>query len=628
MPPPATRTIRHRLSTASAAAAVLLIDVWSPRFLQVSAAQPAGHPPKPELVLKLSDETTLSLNRLTVTYGTKVRARGRAPDLLPPGNAARVGLIGTAPAGQNNDDGNLNYDRGDSVSTAFKGILDLELRHGNDLRAFVRARAWDDRAQRRNAVPHGNIPNNFVANTSLTDAGFSRYGQFSNAVLMDAYAEGTLRPAGQPLMLRLGAQAIPWGMMETSILGGLDQVNAIDYAARFRAGALPRDEGYVPAPAAFARLGTRETTALEAFYMLRFRPNELAGCGTFFALADYVTPGCGLVMAQPAALSDAAALAAGIVARRAPDVKPPHSGQYGIAAIHTSPVGRFGVYYANYHSRRFAPTAIKSTRTAFGGVPLIPGDPGSENVRYLIEYPEDVRMLGLTWGAVLPAGAPGGTGISAEYTYRPNQSVLLNSIDLFNAFASNVAPTPLRADAIATAPGAPYPGYDRRQVSQLNLRVRHPFPEEPRERLSLAAEVGFRYIHDLPDVNVRRYGRSDIYGLGPINGVCPAGASARQCSTDGYVSAFSWGYRVRAARRFPNVLDGLDLVPSIAFSHDVKGWAHDIVFIEGRKAASFAVRADFRRSFFVEAAWVPIWGGEYNFLRDRDYYTVFGGITF
>lgn len=584
-----------------------------------------GDPVLPSLVLKLDQGAQLSVKG-TVTYGTTIRSRGRDPVLLPAPNAARVGATGSAPSGSNVDDGDLNYEKGAHVSTALKGLFDLELRH-TEFRAFVRARAWDDYAQRRDTVPHGNLPGNYVANTPLSDGGFSAHGQFSGAVLMDAYIERAFKLGERPLMLRLGSQAIDWGRADASILGGLEQINAIDYAARFRAGALALQEGYIPVPAVFARWGSPIKTAVEAFYLLRFRENEQAGCGTFFALADYVTDGCDKIVAQPA-LTDPAAIAAGVFARRAPDVKPSHAGQYGIAVTHVvEDVGRFGVYFANYHSRRFAPSAIKSPRPA-GVPPLIPGDPGGANVRYFIEYPEDIRVFGLNYAVRVPEGRWKGASGYAEYTYRPNQSVLLSSSDLFNAFASNVAPSQLRADASTTPPGAAYHGYDRRKISQFSVAASAPVGRVIGGTVGIGAEAGFKYIHDLPDVNVRRYVRSEVYGIGPVNGACLPGATSRQCSNEGYVTAFSWGYRAKASLKYTDVIGDVDLTPSLAFLQDVKGYSHDIIFIEGRKGATLAVRADIGRSFFLEGSWWPVWGGDYNFTKARDFYTLVGGLTF
>ena len=75
-------------------------------------------------------------------------------------------------------------------------------------------------------------------------------------------------------------------------------------------------------------------------------------------------------------------------------------------------------------------------------------------------------------------------------------------------------------------------------------------------------------------------------------------------------------------------MNGVNLTPSVAFQHDVNGVAHDIAFIDGRKAANVAIRADIFKKLFVEASWTPIWGGDYNFTKDRDFYSLVAGLTF
>ena len=110
--------------------------------------------------------------------------------------------------------------------------------------------------------------------------------------------------------------------------------------------------------------------------------------------------------------------------------------------------------------------------------------------------------------------------------------------------------------------------------------------------------------------------------------MCLPGAPSYQCSEDGYASSLSWGYRLRVSSIYGNVIDGVDLKPTITFVHDVKGWSYDYVFIEGRKLAIVALQADVKKRFFVEALWTPIWGGTYNFTKDRDFYGLAIGVTF
>ena len=78
----------------------------------------------------------------------------------------------------------------------------------------------------------------------------------------------------------------------------------------------------------------------------------------------------------------------------------------------------------------------------------MPGDPGNLNPTYFTEYPEDIRMFGVTFETKFPGGA-----VLGEFTYRPNQPLQYNSVDLISAAVSLTAPTPLREKADAVAPG-------------------------------------------------------------------------------------------------------------------------------------------------------------------------------
>ncbi|MGB8329803.1 MAG: DUF1302 domain-containing protein [Polyangiales bacterium] len=555
----------------------------------------------------------------TAVFGTIIRADDRDPKLIPQGNGASVGVNGKARGGVNNDDGDLNYDRGDRVSTVLKVVTDADVKYKN-LGMFARLKAWYDFVQEDKDVPHGNVPNDYVPGEPLSDAGFSRLGKFSGADLR-GNGYGTFDIYGKTLFTRVGYQTIDWGSPGT-IPGGLEQINPIDNPARLRAGAVP-EETRILFPAVFASLGLIKNLNVEAFYQFKFEPNELPGCGVFGSFLDYATEGCDKVFVAPVTVSDATSLATGSYLERASDGDPSNGGQYGFGLTYLAEnLGQFGAYFANYHSRRLAVSVIKSSRTE--GEPFIPGNPGGENTQYYIEYPENIKVFGLSFKTQLPDQ----TRIFAEYTYRPNQTIQWATSDLLLAFVSNTAPTLLRAAATATPPGGNFHGYDRLKMSQFGAGAAKPLGKVLGGDLTLAGEVGIKYIHDLPDQSERRYVRADFYGLGPVNGVCLPGAPSYQCSEDGYASSLSWGYRLRVSSIYGNVIDGVDLKPTITFVHDVKGWSYDGVFNEGRKLAIVALQADVKKRFFVEASWTPIWGGTYNFTKDRDFYGLAIGATF
>ena len=71
----------------------------------------------------------LSVNS-TVSVGTAFRVEGRASELYGGNNADSQGVFGT---GRSNttDDGNLNYDKGDTFTTIIKGVHDFDLKKDN-----------------------------------------------------------------------------------------------------------------------------------------------------------------------------------------------------------------------------------------------------------------------------------------------------------------------------------------------------------------------------------------------------------------------------------------------------------------------------------------------------------------
>lgn len=553
-----------------------------------------------------------------VTFGTTFRADTRNAETTNRANAAVLGVSGDSPGGRNSDDGNLNFERGDRVSTVLKGFADAEFKYRN-LGALVRAKAWHDYELMDGDRPWGNLPNGLTPNQPLSDRGFRKLGRFSGVAFADAYVYGRFAPGGMPLYVRAGEQTIPWGT-GFSIGGGLSVINPVDNAARVRAGAIS-EETRVPFGAIFGTLGLTKRINVEGFYQYKFRPSQGNGCGTFFSGADWVDSGCDKVVIG--AGSDRVSLASGSFLKRATDLKPSNSGQYGIGATYRAEElsTDFRAYYVKYGSRVPFFDAFKSSRV---GAPFVAGDPGGTNPAYFIEYPEDIRMVGLNFATRLA-----GSSFAGEISHRPNQPVSLNAGDIAAALTSATAATPLRADLTATPSGGVFRGYDRLKVTQVQFGVAKPLGKAlGASSLTVSGEVGLKYVNNLPDVNVRRYGRPDVYGAGPVGGVCSATATAKQCSTDGYVSKAAWGYRLRAALRYPGVVDGLDLLPTVTFAHDVKGWSYDGLFSEGRQFAVLALRGEYQKRYMAEIAWSPVSGGKYNVPKDRDFVSLSVGVNF
>jgi len=386
---------------------------------------------------------------------------------------------------------------------------------------------------------------------------------------------------------------------------------------------LQRDqETRIPVPQVFLRLGVSKSTQVEGFYQFHFERNAPNHCGTFYSAEDYLSEGCNAVTLGNG--SDRTALATGNFLPRAPTVLASNAGQGGLAVLHNVDdwQTRFGLYATQFHSRAGFSGVSKSLRGS--AAPFIPGDPGGLNAKYFTEFPEDIHMVGGTFETKVKGGT-----VFGELTYRPNQPLQYNAADIVAAAVSNVAPTPLRARMNALGPGGTLNGFERHKNVQLQLGQTGQVPKVlGAAGLSWGAEVVYKGVPDLPDPSQARFGRSDIFGQGPVNGVCPPPAVPLQCTNDGYVSRHAWGYRVFGGLRYANVADGVDLTPSVLLGQDVRGWSGDGGILEGRKLALAALRANFRSGFVAEIAWIPTWGGAYNNQRDRSAVQVFVGQKF
>jgi hypothetical protein len=254
----------------------------------------------------------------------------------------------------------------------------------------------------------------------------------------------------------------------------------------------------------------------------------------------------------------------------------------------------------------------------------VPGNPDGLNSTYFIEWPENIRMFAVNFETAFKGGTAFG-----ELSYRPNQPLLFNAADLLNGVVTNTGPSQLRDRLNALPPGGTLTGFERHKAVQLQLGAVGQIPRVlGAAGMSWGAEIVYKGVPDLPDPNVLRFGRSDVFGQGPVDGVCPPPAVPSQCTTDGFVSRHAWGFRTVLGLRYVNVFEGIDLVPAMLFGQDVSGWSGDGAILEGRKLAALSLRANFKSGFVGDIAWVPTWGGAYNNQRDRSAVVLYVGQRF
>ena len=251
----------------------------------------------------------------------------------------------------------------------------------------------------------------------------------------------------------------------------------------------------------------------------------------------------------------------------------------------------------------------------------------ANGLKYAIVFPEDIRLYGLSVSS-RPASA---TRLYGDLAYRPNQPLTLNPSDQIDAFLRRLPTSALNLarNVNALPPGAQFDAYDRYATTSLILGFEQGLPGiADAERLLLAGELGWSHVAGLPGPGVLRYGRSDDYGLAAIDGLpCIDNTPAQKsCAHDGFVTRNAWGWRLRLAAVYPGAFAGATLTPSLLLAHDVRGYSHDGVHVEGRRILRPGLRAEWGKRYFAELNYTRLSGGAYHLQADRDHLTLFVGM--
>ena len=563
----------------------------------------------------------LSVNS-TVSVGTSFRIQGADRSLYSPGNINAEGLRGTG-ASNTGDDGNLNFEKGDPFSTIIKGVHDFELKKDN-YGFFTRVKWFYDHTLNNDEVFHGHEPTGNARNQKLEDSGFHPYARFDGIDLLDAFGYINTNVGGMPLDLRLGKQVVSWGE-STFILSPIAGLNTVDVSAFRRPGAELK-EGFTPAEMLYANLGLTDTTSLEGFVQLKWRKTVPEGCGTYFSGADFAADGCDRLAFQPA-LTDSANFPPGnFFINRTLDRQPDDGGQFGFAlrSYFESLDAELGVYAMQYHTRLPLASLSKGTNpnVTFGA---------TSDSAYVIDYPEDQKVFGASFATNV-----GGWAWSGEASLVQDLPIQINATDLLRAGLTNgntnaaagalggaTVPTALN-QRVANAPNnSIVNGFDRFDVTQIQNTFIKTFDRAlGSSQVVFVGEVAAVFVDGLPDVRNGgiRYGRQPVFG-----------SAAQTGDFNGFVTEFSWGYRMRTQATYRDAFMGVDLIPSIAWSHDVDGWSPEPgqAFNEGRQSVGLGLgfefdantRASINYTTFTNAA-------QYDVLRDRDFVSLSASYSF
>ncbi|MDP1578860.1 MAG: DUF1302 domain-containing protein [Candidatus Didemnitutus sp.] len=242
--------------------------------------------------------------------------------------------------------------------------------------------------------------------------------------------------------------------------------------------------------------------------------------------------------------------------------------------------------------------------------------------RYLIEFPEDIHLFGVSFNTNI-----GGVALQGEVSYRSNQPLQVDDVELLFA-----ALTPLSARFAANQIGS-FPlntyiqGYRRHKVwtgQMTATKVTRGILGS--DQTTMLMEAGFVNA-DLPAQTILRYDGTGTFVGGSLaamnsSGNNTSGVLPLSEPESAFASNFSWGYQVVGRLDYNNAFKGVNVSPLMTFAHDVGGNTPLPMgnFIRGRKTLTIGADFTYQNAWALEIRYVSFSGaGRYNLLSDRDY---------
>jgi hypothetical protein len=591
----------------------------------------------------------------TISAGVSMRTSARSCERVSLANGGCVQGDGRV-TGVNSDNGNLNFDRWDLTDALVRTTVDVQATWQN-YGAFVRPTAF------YNAVYANN-------NMRFRDLSKEAKEQLDYDVdVLDAFVYANYDIGGHYTTIRIGKQVLNWGE-SLFIQGGVNQFQAIDVTAIRTPGSQLKD-ALTPMPMIYASFAATDALTLEAFWQFAYEQTEVDPSGSFFSNNDIVGKGSLPALSGVAVGYDNPDLAlqngdlfgllggaaVPISLSRTEDRGQSDLNQFGAAAhYYADDVGTgtdFGLYFVRYSSRlpflgftngpADTPTVCGNIAAATGGAVNCGSAAGVQAAfayganysTYFYDFPT-VNTLGASFSTTV-----GGTALSGELTFSPDMPFGISDEELnasqidglgATAYLSGGGCIPALGCHFSSLDPSVAPGVNQSTLSHIDLDAWQgqvgtitSFSTTDFLPRNLDADsgafvlnAGFVYVPDAGKYPLNRSGR---YG-GIVN---PYAAAILGGATDPqYATSFSAGYVAVATVSYNNALGtSLTMSPSVAFSHDVLGYAPGPItagYEKGVKRVSLGVDADYQSKIKFSLSWTSTWGDGFGNARsDRDF---------
>ena len=278
---------------------------------------------------------------------------------------------------------------------------------------------------------------------------------------------------------------------------------------------------------------------------------------------------------------------------------------------------------------------------------------------YFTEYPQDIKLIGLSFNTQLQWG---GIALQGEVAYRQDVPLQFDDVELlfaaltpFEQGLATLRGTPLPATCPVGVPAAAtlsrcgqlgafgvnekVQGWGLYDTYQVQFTATKTFSNVLKaSQFVLVGEAGLTHVQGMPD---KLTGGPNDRGLrfnGPSTNVsgnyelrgkhCPT-LSAADCLAlnlvepqNRFADPTSYGYRIAGRLEYPGLVGPWNVLPRFNWQQDVKGTTPGPGgnFVEGRYGLTLGVEANLQAKWAIDLSWTTFGGaGQYNDLNDRDY---------
>ena len=243
--------------------------------------------------------------------------------------------------------------------------------------------------------------------------------------------------------------------------------------------------------------------------------------------------------------------------------------------------------------------------------------------RYFIEYPEDITMVGASFNADL---ASLGIAWQGEVSLKQDMPLQIDDVEVLFAALSTLAPQFGANNQIGSylgQYGQIIRGHRRHDVWTAQSTMTKVFgPMLGASSLTVVGEVGGLWA-DIPPPDVLRYEVAGTYTSGSQAAMIGTGSTLPGTPTSFFADDFAWGYQLLARLDYNNAFRGVNVFPTVAYSHDVSGNSPAPLsnYLEGRKSLSLSVEFVWQNAWSADVRYVSYFGGGVqNLLGDRDHF--------